>query len=655
MSFGLREEPMNADRDVRADGFAPALLEKVASLPPEPGVYLFKNATGQVIYVGKAKNLRVRVRSYFQTLHPDQYKTAFMVRRIAVLDYIVTRNEKEAFLLENTLIKKHRPRYNVRLRDDKDYVSLRLDLNEAWPRLEIVRRPEDKNVLLFGPYASAGAVRETLQSLQRIFPLRTCTAGKFTQYQRRGRPCLEYQLRRCAGPCCDLISVEEYTSLVRGVVMFLRGRKTDLVAGLAREMQAAAEKEEFEKAARIRDQIRAIQQTLTKQWVTRFGGVDTQVVGFYREGEMVSLVVLDIEQGRLIGKAEYFFPDLPEDDEVIVSDFLSQFYLEATKTGEADGQTQAIRNIPREVLIPHEIPGQEVLVEMLSDAAGHAVVILSPQRGARADLLETARVNAAEALRKRKAQEDLAELPLRTLQQKLHLPRLPRLIECFDISNTMGTGAVGSMVVFRDGRPDRAAYRRFRIKTVTQADDFAMLGEVLRRRLTRAKADGGLPDLLIVDGGKGQLAAATQVVKALGIEGLALAGLAKARVQDDELYAKTVTRSEERLFLPNRKNPVILAKNSSALHLVVQIRDEAHRFAITYHRNLRRKGVRSMLADIPGVGVKRQRLLLRHFGSVRVLKEANINAIAAVEGMTRAAAERVYAFFHGTLRPTNDE
>ncbi len=629
--------------------FPAALLEKVDQLPSDPGVYLYKSAAGAVIYVGKAKNLRSRVRSYFQALDPAQFKTAFLVRRIADLDYIVTRNEKEAFLLENTLIKKHRPRYNVRLRDDKDYISLRIDPRERWPRVEIVRRPTEKGVLLFGPYASAGAVRETLQSLQRIFPLRPCTNGKFTQYRRRGRPCLDYQLKKCSGPCGDRITPEEYQKLVDGTAAFLRGRKGELVESLQAQMADAAAGEQFEKAARFRDQIRAIEQTLTRQTVARYSGADSHVLGLAREGERVAIVVLEIVDGRLENKAEFFFPDLPEDDDVIVADFLSQYYL-AGAHGD-DDEIAAARVIPREVVLPLEIQGADVLGELLGEAAGRVVALVTPQRGVRAELQRMAESNAAEALRKKKEEADIADVPLQVLQEKLHLPRLPRRIECFDISNTMGTGAVGSMVVFTDGKPDRSAYRRFKIKTVHQADDFAMMGEVLRRRLRRGLDEGLLPDLLIVDGGKGQLAVAVHVAQELGIEGMGIAGLAKSRILDADPYATEISRSDERLFLPNRKNPVILARNSSALHLVTFLRDEAHRFAVSYHRLIRRKGIKSRLADVPGVGPKRQRALLRAFGSVRAMRDAGVDELAAAEGMSRTAAERVYAFLHPPHAP----
>jgi excinuclease ABC subunit C len=640
----MSDAPLQPETDDSAAGnFPPELLDKVAGLPADPGVYLFKNGGGTVIYVGKAKSLKSRVRSYFQTLDSSQFKTAFLVRRIADLDYIVTRNEKEAFLLENTLIKKYHPRYNIRLRDDKDYVSLRLDTRQPWPRLEIVRRPEPaKDVFLFGPYSSAGAVRETLGLLQKVFPLRPCKSGKFTQYKRRGRPCMDYQLKKCPGPCNDLVSKADYDELVRGAILFLKGRKNDLLGRLQTQMAAAVEDEAFERAAELRDQIRAIEQTLTTQAVARYHGADSQVIGIHREGELVTLVVLTLQEGKLVDKSEFFFPDLPEEDDVIVSDFLLQYYLQTS----GEETLTVARAIPREIILPVELSGEEVLEEMLQEAAGRKVEIITPRRGSRAELRDTAALNAAEAFRKRKEQENLAEVPLRILQEKLALRKLPRRIECFDISNTMGTGAVGSMVVFTDGKPDRAEYRRFKIKTVMQADDFAMMGEVLRRRLSRGKEEGNLPDLLIVDGGKGQLAVAVHVIQELGIDSVELAGLAKARVQDDDIYAKEVSTTEERLFKPNRKNPVVLARNSSALHMVTHLRDEAHRFAITYHRLLRRKGIKSSLADIPGVGAKRQKALLRHFGSVRALKAATLEDIVGVGGMNRGVAERVYAFLH---------
>lgn len=624
--------------------FPPELLDKVAQLPAEPGVYLFRNAQSQIIYVGKAKSLRARVKSYFQTLDSSQFKTAFLVRRIAGVDYIVTRNEKEAFLLENTLIKKHKPRYNVRLRDDKDYVSLRIDTRAQWPRIEIVRRPTSKEGLVFGPYTNAGAVRDTLQSLQRIFPLRSCTNGKFAQYRQRERPCMEYQLRKCSGPCADLVSKQDYDELVQQSIQFLRGKRTELVQELEAAMVRAAEREEFETAARLRDQVRAIEHTLTRQNVARVTGADSHVLGMHREGELVAIVVLMLQEGKLEEKEEYFFPDLPEDAETILSDFISQYYL-ASARDEQQSTARAARILPREIVLPLDLPDQDVLADMLSEAAGRQVSLIAPRRGNRVELRDTAGRNAIESLRRSKDEDNLSEAPLRMLQDKLRLATLPRRIECFDISNTMGTGAVGSMVVFRDGKPEPSAYRRFRIKTISGPDDYAMMGEVLRRRLQRGREEGDLPDLLIVDGGKGQLAVAVHVLKSLELE-LDVVGLAKARLDEADLYEKEVSYSDERVFKPNRKNPVVLPRNSSALHLITHVRDEAHRFAITYHRLLRRKGIRSRLADIPGIGPKRQKALLRHFGSVRALKEADAEALLRVPGITPAVAEGLYAFLH---------
>ncbi len=634
----------------QTETFSPQLLEKVDALPTEPGVYLFKSESGAIIYVGKAKSLRSRVRSYFQRLEAGQFKTVFLVRRIADLDYIVTRNEKEALLLENTLIKKHRPRYNIRLRDDKDYVSLRIDTRQEWPKIEVVRRPTThRDVLLFGPYSSAGAVRETVKTLQRVFPLRPCTNGKFTQYRRRGRPCMDYQLKKCPGPCNGLIGKDEYDALVKGAAMFLRGKRNDLAATLKARMSEAAANEEFEKAAVYRDRLTAMEQTLSTQRVAAYTRADSHVIGVHREGEMVSLVVLELQEGKLVAKHEHFFADLPEDDDVILSDFIFQFYLFAGDEAELGQVAAAKREIPSEIIVPVEVSGSDALGELLGEAAGRTVKVLTPRRGARADLRDTAERNAVESLRKHKEEQDLSQVPLKVLQEKLHLRKLPHRIECFDISNTMGTGAVGSMVVFTGGEPDRAQYRRFKIKTVMQADDFGMMYEVLRRRLSRGRDEGNLPDLIIVDGGKGQLSVAVRVIREIGIDSVELAGLAKARVQDDGVYATEVRSTEERLFLPNRKNPVILSRNSSALHMVTRLRDEAHRFAITYHRHLRKRGLRSALADIPGVGPKRQRALLRHFGSVKAMRAASADDLAGVEGMSKAAARNVFEFLRSDM------
>lgn len=597
---------------------------RLTTLPDSPGVYLMKGADGTILYVGKAKNLRKRVRSYFAAAGESRWQIRFLVARVTDVEIIVTDTEKEALILENTLIKKHRPRYNLDLRDDKTYFSLRMAMNEEFPRLTIIRKVLQDGARYFGPYSSAASAREALRQLYRLFPLRhhpleTC--------RRRRRPCLYYQLRQCSAPCHGLISPGEYQGLVQGAALFLEGKNRDLLKTYRERMAAAAADERYEEAARCRDLIRAIEVTVEKQKMVTAGG-DADVLGMNRQESSLSLALLFIRGGRLIGSRSYLLAWELEDEEA-VSSFLNDYYSREVF-------------IPDEVLVPLPLADAGVLAELLSERRGKRTSVTHPQRGTKADLVKLAGKNAETALREKREREEGAEAILAELKERLHLRNLPRRIECYDISTIQGTFAVGSRVSFRDGKADKGGYRHYRIRTVSGANDFAMMHEVLSRRFRDDPAKDEHPDLIVVDGGIGQLNILTAVLRDLRVEDVDAASLAKSRMERD-MAAEELARSAERVFLPGRKNPVVLRQNSAPLLLLARIRDEAHRFAITYHQKLRGKDtIGSTLDAIPGIGPKRRRELLRRFGSLRRIREATPEELAATPSIPLALAEDIW-------------
>ena len=610
-----------------AEVFNP-LEAKVAELPIGPGVYLLKDTEGRVIYVGKAKSLRPRVRSYLSDRGDARAQIRFLRGRLADVEVVVTDTEKEALILENNLIKQHQPRYNVRLRDDKTYFHLKLTTSEEFPRLLLARRPTKGKDLLFGPYASSSAVKETIALLQEIFPLRRCSSPVF---QHRTRPCLNCQIKKCLGPCCQLISAEDYAKLVDQVAMFLKGRRTDLIDRLKQEMKKASEAMEFERAALLRDRIRAIEATLEKQKMDIPDPKDRDVFGLAREGDRVEILRLGFRYGTLLLSKGFSLTRLSLTDAEALGSFLKQFY-----TPE--------EFVPEEVLIPFPVEDQELLAEVLSERRGKKVAVLVPERGEKRRLVELAEENARQALKRAAVRAEQAERALEELQQKLRLPKRPGWIECYDISHLMGKEAVGSLVKFVEGEPDKSGFRRYRIKGVEQSDDYAMMKEVLSRRFKRALTEGQeLPDLVLVDGGKGQLNVARAVLKELGIRGLPVAALAKVNLgSGPELNIK----KGERVYLPGVKDPVRLLAHTAGLHLIQRIRDEAHRFAISYHRRLRGKRmVRSELENIPGIGPKKRNLLLKHLGGIEKVRQATLEELAVVPGISRQDAERIRNFF----------
>ncbi len=604
-------------------------LSSTENFPASPGVYIMTGTSGTILYVGKAKNLRARIRSYFTTSRDNRYHIQFLMARVADIEYIVTDTEKEALILENTLIKKHRPRYNINLRDDKTYFSLRMDMSEEFPRLTIIRKVARDGALYFGPYSSASAARDVLKQLYKLFrlrhyPLETC--------RRRGRPCLFHQINQCSAPCAGLISKEDYAALAEGAVLFLEGKNRDLVKVLRRRMAEAAARENYEEAARFRDLIRSIEVTVEKQKMV-VHQEDMDILGYYREGSLLAISLLFVRGGSLIGSRN--FPLSWEmDDAEGMSSFLSEYYNRDVY-------------IPDEVLLPVPIEEPGAFVELLSEKRGKRVAVAVPRRGTKLEMVKLANRNAETAAMESRNAKESCESILKELSERLHLAKTPRRIECYDVSNIQGQLAVASKVSFLDARPDKANYRHYRINTVTGADDYGMMYEVLSRRFRRDSGSDGLPDLIIVDGGQGQLNVLTRVLRELNVEGVYAAALAKSRVEEG-MTSREITRSNERVFLPGRKNPVVLRQNSAPLLLLARIRDEAHRFAITHHKRLRAKEtIRSSLKDISGVGEKRQKELLRHFGSLKRIREATVEELLEVRGMDGRTAAAVREYFQG--------
>ena len=584
------------------------LREQIAVLPHSPGVYLFEDRHSKVLYVGKAKDLKKRASSY---LRDDQaIKTRLLMDRARDISFIVTATEKEALLLENTLIKKHRPRYNVDLRDDKSYPCLRLSINEPFPRLEIMRRPKNDGALYFGPFSSAGAVRQTLKLMQRLFPLRKCK-GKIGESK---RPCLNYQMGRCLGPCWGNVTEDEYNKVVQEAVYFLQGKRKELQQMLRREMEEAAASLDFERAAVLRDRYKAVSATLEKQNVVDPALRDADILGVSRGEEDLELAVLSLRGGSLVGSRSFTFDPTAVHTDDFVSEFIKRYY----------DQSQFI---PPEILLPETVTDRELLEEWLSEERGGRVRIFVPQRGEKRNLVKLAHKNAENFRKVRLSKETQALEILEEIQKGLHLNKLPRFIECYDISTTMGKQNVGSKVSFYMGQPNKMGYRRYKVEGQGHPDDYAMMREVLSRRIAHVDEEP-MPDLLMVDGGKGQLNMALSVASEHGLE-QEMAGLAK--------------EGFDKVFLPGRKNPVIFRPDSKALHMLQRIRDESHRFAIQYHRKLRSKaGLDTVLNAIPGVGSRRRQTLLARFGSVERLRLATVEEIAGTSGVSRNLAQSIY-------------
>jgi len=600
--------------------------ETLKNLPNSPGVYLMRDAEGGIIYVGKARNLRQRVRSYFRGSGDSRYHVAFLVARVETVDTILTDTEKEALLLENTLIKQHHPRYNLDLKDDKTYFSVRLDPAEQFPRFTVVRKSPHDGARYFGPYSSASDAREVLRQLVRMFPLRhyplkLCMSRK--------RPCLYHQIGQCSAPCHGLIGVDEYRKLVESATMFLDGKGGELLDEFKCRMLEASRTMNYEEAARWRNLLKSIEVTIEKQKVVTRGG-DSDVLGYVREGNCLELALLHIRSGTLTGSRQFSFNWELGDGEGIAA-FMTQHYADADF-------------LPDEILLPLQCDGLEALSELLHEAKGRVVIIHYPQRGLKRDLVNMATKNAQQAQAERISRKSSIEETLHDLQERLQLSHIPRLMECYDISTIQGRHSVGSGVAFLDGVPDKSRYRHYSIRHVEGQNDFAMLQEVFQRRFREESvAKNGFPDLVVVDGGMGQLNSVIGILEEMNLFGrFDLVSLAKSRVEHD-VRGKNISRSDERIFLPGRKNPVVLKQNSKPLLLLAAIRDEAHRFAITHHRKVRsREEIGSELDSIPGIGKKRRVALLTHFGSLQKVREAGMEDIANVPGITPGTAKKIF-------------
>ena len=629
-----------------------ATLDRV---PTDAGVYLFKDASGEIVYVGKAKNLRTRVRQYFRPGGDERFFVAagYLGRSVVDIDTIVVADEKAALLLENHLIKQHQPKFNVKLRDDKQYLVLRLkkpatdpDAKRAaaFPRVEVVRNIKDDDARYFGPYHSATSARQTLRILNRHFQLRTCTDHVI---ESRGRTCLQYQIKRCPGPCAIPVEPQSYREQVDDVVMFLSGKDKELLARLNSRMRTRADAEDFEVAAAIRDSIGAVERTLSRQDVVQDDFVDQDVWGLYREADAVEVAVLFVRSGKLVGRRTFTQKNQELADADVLTEHIQLYYASGTL-------------IPDEIVVGVDLEGSDAIVEWLSGVRGKKIKVIEPRRGTRVRLVDLADKNAAASASSRRGRDDDAAAILEKLKARLGLHRLPRRIECFDIAHIQGRETVASMVTFVDGVPAKNLYRKFKIKT-SGNDDFASMYEVLTRRFKRAVEAGindanvprdvgdapnawAPPDLLVIDGGKGQLGSAIAALTDLGIvldreDSMDVVGLAKER--DLESGA-----APDRVYQRNVKEPTQLRANSAELYVLARIRDEAHRFANSFHRQQRGKStLRSELDDIPGIGAKRRIALLKQFGSVRGIRAATVDELTRAPGMTRAAATAIREYF----------
>lgn len=600
--------------------------ERLADFPEKPGVYIMKDKRNRIIYVGKAVSLKHRVRSYFQSQKNLPVKVASMVSKIEDIEYIVTDSEVEALILECNLIKFHKPRYNILLRDDKQYPYIRITLNERFPRIEVVRTVKKDAARYFGPYANAGAMREAIDVINKIFPIRSCKKD-LSEVPIDERPCLNYHIKRCLAPCQGFVKDEEYNEMINNIIMFLEGKRETLVKQLKDRMQEAAEKLDFERAAVLRNQISALEKVLEKQKVVSTDMIDQDIIAMARGSGIVCIQVFFIREGKLISREPFILNNTDDiERQEILTSFVKQFYNNA-------------HFIPKEIIIDEDIDDRDTIEEWLSRKKGQKVYVLIPKRGEKKKLAQMVAENARaylEQVESREERERIRNLQaLEELKKFLNLKELPQRIEAFDISNTQGTESVASMVVFEDAQPKKEDYRKFKIKTVEGPNDFESMKEVISRRFKRALSGDRkfqkLPDLLLIDGGKGQLKYAREALKELGLSHILTIALA-------EEY--------EHIFVEGRDDPIVLPENSEALFLVQRVRDEAHRFALSFHRSLRSKrNLRSVLDDIPGIGKARRLALLKTLGGLEGIKRATLEELAAVPGMNRKAAQAVHEYF----------
>jgi excinuclease ABC subunit C len=597
------------------------LIVRLKNAPASPGVYLMKDKDGKVIYVGKAGILKDRIRNYFGRTD-GRSMVSFLIAKVRDVEFILTDTEKEALILENNLIKEHRPRYNVNFRDDKTYFNIRMDPTAVFPRFQLVRRPRKDGARYFGPYPSSAAAKETLRFIQSIFRLRTCSDREVVS---RKKPCIEYQIKRCLAPCAGRIDRASYEAVVNDSMAFMEGREKKLLADLSLRMDTASECLLFEEAAVLRDTIAAIGETLEKQAAVSRSLMDRDVFGIHRKGNLTQVCILYVRKGKIIGKKQFPLFKIGSASSEILSSLLKQYY---------DGGAYT----PDEIIIPLDIEDRAVTAEWLSEKKGKRVSVTAPKRGEGVVLLKIAANNARSIFEMERHRTPTEEV-LGMLAREFMLKNIPRRIECFDISNIGGKYAVGSMVTFVEGKARKAGYRRFRIKTVNGADDYAMMYEVLNRRY---QGKDHRPDLIVVDGGKGQLGVAVAVLKDLDIRGVDVVALAK------ELRQRHVDRSEDRVFIPGKKDPVYVSKWPEALFLLQRVRDEAHRFAVAYYRRLKGKeDFHSLLDEITGIGTAKKKALLTLFGDVGGIRDASLQELQGIQGIGRKTAAKIQAFLKG--------
>ncbi|MDN3506909.1 MAG: excinuclease ABC subunit UvrC [Simkaniaceae bacterium] len=588
--------------------FDPDQLDR---FPVDPGVYLMKNARGQVIYVGKAKHLKKRVKQYFAPGRDTRAMIPYLLKEIHSIETIVVETEKEALLVENTLIKKHKPRYNATLKDDKTFISLMINHHHKWPRLQLIRykgKPKLKG-LYFGPYTSAYAARQTYELLTKLFPLRQCSDEEL---KRRTRPCILYGIKRCIAPCVDLCTKQEYDTFVDGTIDFLKGKDTEVLDQLREEMLEASDNLEFEKAGALHNTIQQIEHVIqTRQVVQKAGTKDSDSIGLFRQADEVVLMQLFVREGKLVGSEHYSFSHALEEDEELIASFLLQYY-------------QKKKDLPKEILLPIKLKDHSALTEILN------IPLLTPERGSKKSLVRLAQKNAGTTFRQEKNEQELREKMLLDLSEKLNLNRYPQRIECFDTSNISGTDLVASMVAFTNGTYDKKRTRYYKIKGIDKSDDYGAMHQVLSRRLSKAKDEDDLPDLILIDGGKGQLNIGLQVLKELDIASVDIAAITK----EEAKHTKGMTA--ERIFIPDHKEPIHLDVRSPLLFLLQQIRDAAHDRAIGFHRKRRSKRViSSALETVPGIGPIKKKRLLQKFGSFKRIQDATDEELLSVAGITK--------------------
>ena len=638
-----RAGPPNVSPHGRGKAHSESMLQRppAGTIPDSPGSYQFKDRDGRVIYVGKARNLRARLSNYFQNPANLPPRTAQMVATAETVEWIQVRNDVEALMLEYNLIKQHRPRFNIRLRDDKSYPFLAVTLDDDWPRAMVMRGAKRKGVRYFGPYGHAYAIRETLDLLLRTFPIRTCSDNKFDRHHKQGRPCLLYHIEKCSGPCVGEITRPDYERLIQELIDFLDGDTNTVVRRLQDQMTEAAQVLEFERAARLRDRLASVRKAIERQQMATERPEDLDVIGVIEDELEAAIQVFWVRRGRVVGR-KGFVVDKVEDvtRPQLIAHVLEELYVEPTL------------GVPREVLVPDEPEDREFYEEWLSELRGTKVTIRVPQRGDKRTLHETVTRNAAEEFTrhrlKRSSDHNSRARALNSLQEALGLPEAPLRIECYDMSHIQGSDYVGSMVVMEDGLPKKSDYRRFKVRSVAGNDDYAAMEEVLTRRLTAllAERDHDLepgerprkfaypPQLLLVDGGKGQLSVAVRVLEELGL--------------DEEIPVASLAKQFEEVYLPGQADPVRIPRQSEALYLLQRIRDEAHRFAITYHRQLRGKRMtKSVLDEVPGLGPGRRARLLKELGGVRGVKAASLESLQTLPWLPDKVAAAVYEKVHG--------